>query len=89
MRKNKRIPKFASEDKERDFWLKKDFADYLDSFKRIKFDFSRLKPSTKSITIRLPEPLLLSIRSLANKKDVHYQSLMKMYLAEKVREELR
>ena len=92
MSKNKKIkliPKFKNEDEERNFWATHDTTDYFDFSKPIKLDSSKLKPSTKPITIRLPESLLASLKSLANKKDVPYQSLMKIFLAERVKKEYR
>ena len=85
----KQIPKFKNEDSERDFWSKNDFSDYLESFVRTRIDLSELKPSTRSVTLRMPEPLLLCIKRLADERDVPYQSLMKVFLAEKVRDELK
>ncbi len=92
MKKIKRIlpiPKFKNEDEERDFWATHDATDYFDTDNPIEFDLSKLKPSTKPITVRLPESLLSDLKILANKKDVPYQSLMKVYLAEKVKEEFK
>ncbi len=85
----KRIPKFASEDEERAFWEKVDSADYIDWSGARSVTLSKLKPSTKTISLRLPEHLLEEIKVLANKRDVPYQSLMKLFLAERVEEELR
>jgi len=84
---NNLIPKFKSEDEEREFWATHDLTDYLDQFDSIEMDFSKLKPSTESISLRLPSHLLRSIKILANKKDVPYQSLMKIYLAQSVERE--
>lgn len=81
------IPKFKSEDEERDFWATHDLTDYLHVFKPVKLDLSRLKPSTKPVTIRLPKGLVEDLKILANKHDVPYQSLVKIYLAERVRKE--
>lgn len=92
MKRNKSqkiIPKFKTEDEEREFWSKHDLTDYFDYFQPVEFDLSELKPSTKPITVRLPESLLSDLKILANKKDVPYQSLMKVYLAEKVKEEFK
>jgi len=83
------IPKFKSEDEERDFWESVDTSDYFDFQNPIALDLSRLKPSTESISLRLPKFLLAEIKILANKRDVPYQSLMKMFLAEKVEQELK
>jgi len=85
----KRIPEFASEDEERAFWEKVDSADYIDWSGARSVTLSKLKPSTKTISLRLPEHLLEEIKVLANKRDVPYQSLMKLFLAERVEEELR
>lgn len=85
--KPKVIPKFKNEDEEREFWATHDLTDYLDQLRPIELDLSELKPSTKSVTIRLPESLLAALKNLANKKDVPYQSLMKIFLAEKVKKE--
>lgn len=90
MRKKSRakfIPKFKNEDEEREFWATHDFTDYFSYFKPVGLDLSELRPSTKPVTLRLPESLLAALKGLANKKDVPYQSLMKIFLAEKVNEE--
>ncbi len=84
----KKIPKFKSEDEERKFWSTHDSSDYIDWSKAKRVTFPNLKPSTKTISIRLPETLLSDIKFLANKKDVPYQSLIKMFLYEKIEEEL-
>lgn len=85
----KQIPKFRTEDEERDFWSKADSTDYIDWSKGRRVVFPNLKPSVKTISLRLPEALLEELKMLANKKDVPYQSLLKVYLAEKVGEELK
>lgn len=87
-KKSKAIPRFKSEDKEREFWATHDTTEYFDFSKPVELDLSELKPSTKSITIRLPESLLATLKSLAHKRDVPYQSLMKIFLAERVKREL-
>lgn len=89
MKKLKLMPKFKNEDEERDFWDTHDTTEYFDTSKSIKLDLSKLKPSTEAISLRLPEFLLARIKQIANFKDVPYQSLMKIFLAEKVKEELR
>ena len=88
MPKNKRIPKFESEDQERDFWASHDSTEYVnwDTARRLMFE--NLRPSTKTISLRLPETLLQELKLLANKRDVPYQSLLKVFLAERVEEEL-
>lgn len=85
----KSIPKFKNEDEEREFWTTHDLTDYIDHFRLVELDLSKLKPSTRPVTVRLPESLLIDLKKLANKKDVPYQSLMKVLLADKVREEYR
>ena len=82
------MPKFKSEDEERDFWATHDLTDYLHYFKPVKLDLSKLKPSTESISLRLPQYLLARIKELANSKDVPYQSLIKIFLADRVKQEL-
>lgn len=91
MKKNniKSIPRFKDEDEEREFWATHDATDYFDIFKPVKLDLSKLKPSTETISLRLPQFLLADIKQIANKKDVPYQSLMKIFLAEKVEEAQR
>lgn len=81
------MPQFKNEEEERKFWDTHDSTEYVDWSKAKKMPFPNLKPSTRTVTIRLPEGLLHSLKILANKKDVPYQSLMKMFLAEKVRDE--
>lgn len=83
----KLVPLFKSEDEEREFWSTHDSTDYIDWSKAKRVQFPNLKPSTKTITVRLPESLLSSLKVMANKKDVPYQSLMKVLLADKIREE--
>lgn len=85
----KQIPAFKNEDEEREFWATHDSAEYLDWSKAKRAVFPNLKPSTKSISLRLPESVLVGLKTLANKRDVPYQSLLKVFLAEKVEEELR
>lgn len=84
MKKLRTIPKFKKEDEEREFWATHDLTDYFDYFKPVELDLSQLKPTTESISIRLPGFLLYRIKQLANKRDVPYQSLMKIFLAERV-----
>ena len=84
----KLIPKFKNEKEERTFWSTHDSTEYLDWSKARKALFPKLKPSTRTISLRLPEFLLDELKSLANKRDVPYQSLLKVLLAEKVEEEM-
>jgi len=88
MKKIKNIPPFKNEDEEREFWASHGTVDYFDVKKPVKLDLSHLKRSTKPITVRLPEDLIKKLKILANKKDVPYQSLLKLFLDEKVKEEM-
>jgi len=85
----KKLPKFASEDAERKFWARHDSTDYLDWSQAKRVVFANLKPSTKTISLRLPQSMLDELRVLANKRDVPYQSLLKMFLAERISREFR
>ena len=84
----KTIPKFKNEAEEREFWANQDSAEYLNWSKGKKAIYPSLKPSLKSISIRLPESMIEQLKVIANKKDVPYQSLVKVYLSEKIHEEL-
>ncbi|MEK7565838.1 MAG: BrnA antitoxin family protein, partial [Patescibacteria group bacterium] len=86
--KLKTIPKFKNEGEEDKFWSTHDSTDYVDWGKAVVNPvFPNLKMSTRSITLRVTDSLYNSLKQLANKKDIHYQSLIKVYLAEKVAEE--
>jgi predicted DNA binding CopG/RHH family protein len=89
MKHFKKLPKFKNEDEERKFWDTHDATDYFDFSKPLKVSFPNLKPSTKIITIRVPASLWEDLKILANRQDVPYQSLMKIFLAERVREEFK
>ena len=78
--KIKPIPNFKNEDEERDFWDTHDATDYFDMEHPIKLDLSKLKPTTETISLRLPAYLLMRIKEIANSRDVPYQSLMKIYI---------
>ncbi len=80
----KTIPKFQNEAEERKFWESHDSTKYLDWSKAKKINLPNLKPSSTSISLRLPNGLLERIKIAANKRDVPYQSLIKTWLAEKV-----
>ena len=80
----KTIPKFANEAQERAFWEANDSTDRLDWSKASKVTLSNLKPTTKTISLRLPQHLLDSIKAAANSRDVPYQSLIKIWLQEKL-----
>ena len=85
--KYKRLPVFKNEDEERESWSTHDTADYFDLSQAKEAIFPNLKPSTRSISIRINESLFQEIKTLANKKNIPYQSLIKLYLSEKVKEE--
>jgi predicted DNA binding CopG/RHH family protein len=89
MKTLKKIPKFKTEDAEREFWSKNDFTDFLDFSKGVKAKFPNLKPSTQTISLRLPESLLADIKVLANRQDIPYQSYIKVLLSEKIAEKRR
>ena len=80
------MPAFSSEEEERRYWETHDSADIVDWGQARKVRFPNLKPSTRSISLRLPESLLEEIKVEAHKRDVPYQSLIKIWLAEKIRE---
>ncbi len=84
----KQIPKFENEDEEREFWATHDSAEYLDWKQAQRAVFPKLKPSTKTISLRMPESMLNEIRVLANKRDIPYQSLIKVFLRERIDNEL-
>ncbi len=83
-KKLKPIPRFANEAEERKFWESHDSSPYIDWSKAQRVTLPNLKLSTKSISLRMPEGLLDRIKVEANKRDVPYQSLIKIWLAEKV-----
>ena len=85
---NKKTPKFKNEDEEREFWSTHDSTEYIDWKKAKRVTFSNLKPSVKKISLRLPESMLEELKLLANKKDVPYQSLLKIFMAERIEKEL-
>jgi len=83
----KPIPRFRTEAEEREFWATHDTTEYIDWSKARRAVFPNLRPSTETISLRLPAPLLADLKALANERDVPYQSLLKVYLAEQVRRE--
>lgn len=85
----KRIPEFRNEDEEQEFWKTHDSTEYLDWTEAERVVFPNLKPSTKTISLRLPESMLAELRQLANKRDIPYQSLIKTFLRERIDEEYR
>ena len=88
-RNKKHIRKFKNEDEEREFWATHSALDYFDTGKAKRVTLPNLKPSVKTISIRLPEMMLEELKLLANKRDVPYQSLLKMFLAERIEAELQ
>ena len=82
-----KIPQFSSEDEERDFWSKSESTDYIDWSKSENIVLAKLKPSTKKISLRLPEMMIDELKVLANKRDMPYQSLLKIFLSEKIAQE--
>jgi predicted DNA binding CopG/RHH family protein len=86
--KKKQIPKFKSEEEEREFWASHDATDFIDFSEAKQALMPNLRPTLKKVSIRLPESLLESIKVLAHKRDVPYQSLMKILLAEGIEREL-
>lgn len=85
----KKIPEFHSEEEEQAFWAENDSTELVDWSAARRIVLPNLRPSTKTISLRLPEHMLEELKLLANKRDVPYQSLLKMYLAERIEEELR
>ena len=82
MKKPLKLPKFKTEDQERDFWAKIDLADYFESKDFQAVSFPNLKPSSRAISIRLSEPMILRLKERANERRVPYQSLIKQYIAD-------
>ena len=85
MKKKPVVPKFKNEDEERQFWAKIDLADYFDSRDLQAASFPNLKPTSRSISIRLPEAFILRLKEQANELQIPYQSLIKQYIAEGIR----
>lgn len=85
----KPIPRLDGEAAELELWASADSTDYVDWSRARRVAAPKLKPSTRTISLRLPEPLLENLKLLANKRDVPYQSLLKVFLAERVERELR
>ena len=83
----KPVPRFASEDAERRFWAKHDTTEYFDWSRAVEVSFPNLKPTTTAISLRLPVTMLEELKALANAKDVPYQSLLKVFLADRLARE--
>jgi len=81
--------RFKNEDEERKFWSKQDSTELVNWAKAERVTLADLKPSVKTISLRLPSFMLEEIKRLANKRDVPYQSLIKLFLAERVRREIQ
>lgn len=88
MKRLKKIPRFRNEEEERKFWATHDSTEYVEYSNAKKVVFQNLKPSVRTVSIRLPESLIAHLKLLANKRDVPYQSLMKIFLSERIRKEL-
>ncbi|MGO9270463.1 MAG: BrnA antitoxin family protein [Terriglobia bacterium] len=87
-KKLKAIPEFKSESEERDFWAHEDSTDYIDWTQAERAVFPDLKPSTRTISLRLPVTIIGHLKLLANKRDIPYQSLLKVFLAERLDREI-
>ncbi|MGD0129709.1 MAG: BrnA antitoxin family protein [Terriglobia bacterium] len=85
----KPLPVFRSESEERDFWGREDSTEYLDWPNARRVAFPNLKPSMRTISVRLPVPMINRLKLLANQRDVPYQSLLKIFLAERLERENR
>lgn len=85
----KRIPKFKNEDEEREFWATHDSTEFVNWKKGKRIVLPNLKPSIKTISLRIPESMLEDLKLLANKRDVPYQSLLKIFLSERIQKELK
>jgi predicted DNA binding CopG/RHH family protein len=84
----KAIPSFTDEDHEREFWASHDSTDFIDWRRGKRITLPELKPSMRTISLRLPDSMLEELKLLANSRDVPYQSLLKVFLAERIRQEL-
>ena len=87
--KKKPVPEFKSEDEEREFWAKQDSTEYVDWQSAQRRKFPNLKPTLRTISLRLPIGMIEDLKVLANKRDVPYQSLLKVFLAERLERERR
>lgn len=88
-KKTKEIPAFNSEDEEREFWAREDSTKFVDWDAAVTPRLGKLKPTTRTISLRISESMLEKIRLAANKRDVPYQSLIKMFLKERLDEEFK
>lgn len=85
----KQIPEFRSEDDERDFWAEQDSTQFIDWQAAQRRRLPNVKPSLRTISLRLPVSMIEDLKVLANKRDVPYQSLLKVFLAERLEKERR
>ncbi len=88
-KKLKEIPIPKTEDEEREFWAKEDSTDFIDWNSSESVILPKLKPTTRTISLRISESMLEKIRLVANKRDVPYQSLIKIFLKERLDDELK
>ncbi len=88
MKRTSKVPKFKSLAEERAFWKNTDSTELVDWSKSSAVTFPNVKPTVRSISIRLPQSMIDELKVLANKQDVPYQSLMKLYLSERIDKEL-
>jgi predicted DNA binding CopG/RHH family protein len=84
----KKVPKFKTEAEEREFWANADSSDYIDWSQAKRVLLPNIKPSLRTISLRLPELMLEELKLIANKKDVPYQSPIKIFLSERLSKEL-
>ena len=89
MKQLKKLPKFKDEKEEVEFWATHDSTEYINYSKAKKTIFPNLKPTIRTISIRLPESMIEHLKVLANKRDIPYQSLMKMFLIERIEKEFK
>ncbi len=87
-KKLKQLPVFTSEEQEREFWAGHDSMDYIDWSKGGRTTFPNLKPTSRTISLRLPLTMIANLKLLANKRDVPYQSLLKTFLADRLKQEI-
>jgi predicted DNA binding CopG/RHH family protein len=87
--KTKQVPKFRSEDEERKFWAENDSTEFIDWASARTTRLPKLRPTLRTISLRLPVSMIEDLKVLANKRDVPYQSLLKVYLAERLEKERR
>mgnify|MGYP000950064766 CR=1 FL=1 len=87
--KKKQVPEFKSEDAERQFWAENDSSEFVDWAKASRRKFPNLRPTLRTISLRLPVAMIEDLKVLANKRDVPYQSLLKVFLAERLEKERR